>query len=1771
MSRTRTLLLTGVAVLLAAATASAQLGPGGTLAARPDRGVGTGVTYSVSEVDSVALTGGGLRLSIPLASLPPIAGGKLGVTISATYDSKLWDVDRREVRAEGTVGRRIYVVDEPRLSERGGWRISGPGYSFFLREAREDFYYDKPQQGETSDFDWVRMQHQWWRAYIVTPDGAEHELVPDFPVTYYDGDPTRTYMLGSFRDPTPGAGGPRRYHTTDSTYLTISVNPDATWEVTAPDGTRVTLAADGQRIIDSNGNSVRVYRDAATAITHYVDEQTGRELKVKEVEGGYQVWYQIVGGAWRHVAVNTGTTRVQGKLYRTNAWDAAAQTETGEQGMECVRDVVLDKDLPVFREIVFPATEPNDPAKRYTFAYNSDTTVQFPTDYRDVCGMAPRSHTFNSSPGLGELSQMTTPAGAAVSYTYSRTGAHRFQFNVDEITRNLITSKTVKDEAANTIGVWTYVINPDGSGGSVTNADGTSLAEEAYAADPAYGAYRGTDTGLGGKTYRTVRGNVEVERRWRSNPTGGLALLGPSGRVAVNPVVEAEYTSLREGGVPVRMSAKVYQYDLNGNLTQTKEYDWFDPTEVNREGGIPQGIPSNATLLREMNTSYYNAAAAPSSHNLYFTRATSGSTLVINAPQQTTVTGGSITKLSYDGQSYGAAPTRGNPTRVEQWDSAVGAWIETSATYDSYGNKETSTDANGNVTRYFYGDATHAMPTRVVVDPLNGAGAQETGTAYDFHTGFVKQSRDANGNVVDFDYTNHLLNDVDPFGRVGTVRGPADGGNGGHRRTVKTYYEDAARAVRTEADLRSEGDGLLKTRKVSDELGRAVLSQQSEDGVNYTVSVLSHFEEGGRITYASNPRREGVEAQTDGWTRTTRDMSGRVVEVATFAESARPGAATACSAATGCTGKVTTEYFAEYTTVTDQAGKQRRSATDAAGRIARVDEAGPSGSLGDRGAPARPTCYSFDAQSNLTRVRQGGQWQSQGGRWQCVGGQARSFEYSTLSRLSSAENPESGKSFYEYFPNGSLKKKIDPRLLPGTQTHVEVSYEYDGLNRVVSRSYNDGTPAVAYLYDSQPLPEGAPALLHGTATKGILRAVIYGAQGSTTGTYYGYDGLGRVSSSAQRTDAAAAGAQTYTMPEYRYDLGGSLISQTYPSGRVVKSEYDAAGRLAGVRGGESGPFYAGGAAADAANRIAYAAHGGVAAVRLGNGRWEHTSFNSRLQPMETGLGSSAADSSLLKLEYSYGVVTGDVLDHTRNSGNVQGQKITAPGLTLEQSYTYDELNRVSVARETSGQAQSWQQVYNYDAFGNRRLAHGTITPAVPVDQYGQLQPDVLDNPTISPATNRINADQGYGYDTAGNMTGSPGFTFGYDGENRMKSADNGQPSGLSTYSYDGEGRRVKKVTQSGAAVMVLVYDAFGKLVAEYGSAPQQSSGTQYLTADHLGSPRIITDSAGGVKARHDYFPFGEEIADGVGGRSTAQGYSQPDSVRQRFTSKERDDETGLDYFGARYYCSSHGRFTSTDPVLLNKRKLINPQRWNLYSYAINSPMVLIDPDGQQDQGKGGGIVIDVFLTRGPSDPKTSREETRRWDKLAERAKDKGITLNVHRGELDYAPNGNFGPGSGSANMTRANGALRNSDVVLFAPHSEGRLDGKFTSEQIPLVRGAIHEQGLKINEPSLLDHQTGSKPETNAKLVGLLTCNSVEMPRAFDGNPAFIINDGGKNGFTSVTALNQAAFNIVETIVDANGDLSAATIDKAVTAAQKAINASPQRDDKDGDRIRRPE
>jgi RHS repeat-associated protein len=130
--------------------------------------------------------------------------------------------------------------------------------------------------------------------------------------------------------------------------------------------------------------------------------------------------------------------------------------------------------------------------------------------------------------------------------------------------------------------------------------------------------------------------------------------------------------------------------------------------------------------------------------------------------------------------------------------------------------------------------------------------------------------------------------------------------------------------------------------------------------------------------------------------------------------------------------------------------------------------------------------------------------------------------------------------------------------------------------------------------------------------------------------------------------------------------------------------------------------------------------------------------------------------------------------------------------------------------------------------------------------------------------------------------------------------------------------------------------------------------------DHLDSTRLAM-SGSAASERHDYLPFGQEYSAAAGNWRLGggiQGYGT-DTVRQKFTGQERDNETSLDFFQARYYSGAQGRFMSVDPGNAGADPS-DPQSWNGYAYVSNNPLTYTDPDGLGIFGDIGSIVGSVF-------------------------------------------------------------------------------------------------------------------------------------------------------------------------------------------------------------------
>jgi RHS repeat-associated protein len=567
------------------------------------------------------------------------------------------------------------------------------------------------------------------------------------------------------------------------------------------------------------------------------------------------------------------------------------------------------------------------------------------------------------------------------------------------------------------------------------------------------------------------------------------------------------------------------------------------------------------------------------------------------------------------------------------------------------------------------------------------------------------------------------------------------------------------------------------------------------------------------------------------------------------------------------------------------------------------------------------TLYSYDALGNLTCVEQHGNASGTGcssasssdvtSAWR-----VRRFSYDSLSRLLAASNPESGAISYNYDPDGNMVRKISPAPNQQSTATQTISYCYDPLYRLTGKAYS------AQTCTNGQLPAGTAAVTYGydAGTNGIGHLTSLTDQAGSGS--YNYDALGRISSE-QRTIAGITKALSYT-----YNLDNSVASLTYPSGAVVTYTPIAAGQML--------------SAIDTGNRISYvtgatyAPDNQLTGFVNGNTITNSFSYNTRLQPVQMTAVSSSQ--TVFSLEYNFHLGAGD-------NGNVWGI-VNDRDSTRSQSFTYDALNRLTSAQNAgtdctqstaNGKTKYWGNAYGYDAWGN--LTNKTISKC-----------GAENMPRTADAQNRLHVITGadYQYDAAGNMTyDASGLSYSYNQENRITGA------GGYTYTYDGAGNRVVKSNGTTGTLywymtpgIVAESDLSGNLTSEYvffdGERVARKDfpglAVSYYFSDNLKTTDIVTDAQGNIKNESDFYPWGGELQ-----------FTNGDSNHYKFTGKERDAETGLDYFGARYYSNGMGRFITPDwsstPVPVPYADMGDPQTLNQYSYVRNLPLSSLDDDG----------------------------------------------------------------------------------------------------------------------------------------------------------------------------------------------------------------------------------
>jgi RHS repeat-associated protein len=632
-------------------------------------------------------------------------------------------------------------------------------------------------------------------------------------------------------------------------------------------------------------------------------------------------------------------------------------------------------------------------------------------------------------------------------------------------------------------------------------------------------------------------------------------------------------------------------------------------------------------------------------------------------------------------------------------------------------------------------------------------------------------------------------------------------------------------------------------------------------------------------------------------------------------------------------------YSANCVTTTDESMKQLKSCSDALGRITQVVE--------DPAVLNYETDYQYDALGNLKRVDQKGSAPSDSTQWR-----TRTFTYDSFSRLLAVTNPESGNITYTYDSVGNALTKTSPQAnQTGTGT-TTTSYCYDALNRLLSKRYTTpncvGTSPVANYFYDQTTYNGQ------TITNGIGRRT--GMSDSSGNTAWSYDAMGRVL--AERRTISGITKTT----SYSYNRDGSLATTTYPSGCVITNLYNAAGYLL--------------SAADVPNAInyvtaaKYAPRGALSGIKNGASINGGFTYNSRMQPLQIAYGTGTLPSltgttcptgaSILHRLYDF---------HLGNLDNGNVHIINnCKDANRTQNFFYDSLNRITQAYTTGNSplATSWGETFTIDAWGN-------VTNKGPVT--GKTYTETL-NAAPANGKNQLN---GFCNDTAGNLllntacpTGTFTPTYSYDNENKLISAAAGY-----SYIYDGDGKRVKKCTNSGCTTATLYWNGIsgdplaesnvgGTFTEEYiffngkRVARRDVSGgaVHYYFSDFLGSAAAITGSGGAtIQKESDYFPFGGELV-----------VSGTDINNYKFTGKERDSESGLDMFGARYYGSSLGRFMTPDwaanAIAVPYANFGDPQTLNLYGYVRNNPLSKADLDGHVAGVDDATIVTAAAVTYG---------------------------------------------------------------------------------------------------------------------------------------------------------------------------------------------------------------
>lgn len=505
------------------------------------------------------------------------------------------------------------------------------------------------------------------------------------------------------------------------------------------------------------------------------------------------------------------------------------------------------------------------------------------------------------------------------------------------------------------------------------------------------------------------------------------------------------------------------------------------------------------------------------------------------------------------------------------------------------------------------------------------------------------------------------------------------------------------------------------------------------------------------------------------------------------------------------------------------------------------------------------------------------------------------YDYDGLGNLQALHSPDTGTTQFTFDLAGNRITKSDANINNAT-------YQYDALDRLISVTNGDPSANLIYTYDE-------PNSVSGCATSYPIGRLTTAVSESGTTTHFCYDVRGNVISKLELTGIAQLTTRSAFTP-------GNRRSEFRPPANpsnLITYTFDANGRISAI-----GIFLPDNPTVNApvVGAVTYLPFGPVQSYTLGNGQVVSRTYDANYRPTDI-------TSPALNLHFSL-----DAAGDITALGNASG--VSSP----TETYQYDSLYHLTSLTDPTGVV---LESYTYTKTGDRLSKTGA---GLATGSYGYQS-----------GTHRLmnvgNAARVYDAvgDTTGTSAGGQTFGYGFDPNNRLeiiqKNAQTTAQNG-----YDAFGKRTLQDVIAGTEVDYS-YDTDGHLVSErHGQsksyiwlndtpvAVENSDGLttnlDYVHADALDTPRVITDSSGAVKWQWAYQsnPFGEKQPTSIAGYT----------FNLRFAGQYYDANSGLVQNGYRDYDPSLGRYTESDPLGLNGGL-------NTYAYVGSNPLFFTDEFG----------------------------------------------------------------------------------------------------------------------------------------------------------------------------------------------------------------------------------